>query len=65
MKKAIGIDLGTTNSVIAFKETVLKIIRNSDGEELTRSYIALNNGEPFVGQRAYMIIKRALSSTFQ
>jgi molecular chaperone DnaK len=58
MKKAIGIDLGTTNSVIAFKELSVKIIRNSDQEELTRSCIALNNGECFVGHRAYLIIKR-------
>lgn len=58
MKKAIGIDLGTSNSVIAFKDTVIKIIRNKENEELTRSCIGLNNGEPFVGQKAYMIIKR-------
>jgi molecular chaperone DnaK len=58
MKKAIGIDLGTSNSVIAFKDTAVKIIRNKENEELTRSCIGLNNGEPFVGQKAYMIIKR-------
>jgi molecular chaperone DnaK len=58
MKKAIGIDLGTSNSVIAFKDTVVKIIRNKENEELTRSCIGLNNGEHLVGQKAYMIIKR-------
>lgn len=58
MKKAIGIDLGTSNSVIAFKDTAVKIIRNKENEELTRSCIGLNNGETLVGQKAYMIIKR-------
>ncbi len=58
MKKAIGIDLGTSNSVIAFKDTRVKIIRNKENEELTRSCIGLNSGEPFVGQKAYMILKR-------
>ena len=33
MKKSIGIDLGTTNSVIAFKDTGVKIIRNKENEE--------------------------------
>ena len=53
MKKAIGIDLGTTNSVIAFKDTSVKIIRNKDGEELTRSCVAKRKGEIIVGKIAY------------
>jgi len=58
MKKVIGIDLGTTNSVVAFKDTAVKIIRNNVGEELTRSCVGLRNGEIIVGSKAYLDIKR-------
>ncbi|MDG1245917.1 MAG: Hsp70 family protein [Polaribacter sp.] len=58
MKKAIGIDLGTSNSVIAFKDTSVKIIRNKENEELTRSCIGLINEEILVGNGAFDILKR-------
>lgn len=58
MKKAIGIDLGTTNSVVAFKDTAVKIIRNKENEELTRSCVGLRKGEILVGSKAYLDIKR-------
>jgi molecular chaperone DnaK len=58
MKKAIGIDLGTTNSVVAFKDTAVKIIRNKENEELTRSCVGLRKGELLVGSKAYQDIKR-------
>ena len=57
MKKAIGIDLGTSNSVIAFKDTGVKIIRNKENEELTRSCIGLRKGEFLVGRTAYQLLK--------
>lgn len=57
MKKAIGIDLGTSNSVIAFKDTVVKIIRNKENEELTRSCIGLRKEEILVGRTAYQLLK--------
>ncbi len=57
MKKAIGIDLGTSNSVIAFKDTVVKIIRNKENEELTRSCIGLRNDEILGGRTAYQLLK--------
>lgn len=57
MKKAIGIDLGTSNSVIAFKDTSVKIIRNKENEELTRSCIGLRNDEIIVGRTAYQLLK--------
>jgi molecular chaperone DnaK len=57
MKKAIGIDLGTSNSVIAFKDTGVKIIRNKENEELTRSYIGLRKEELIVGKIAYQLLK--------
>ena len=55
MKKAIGIDLGTSNSVIAFKDTAVKIIRNKENEELTRSCIGLRKEEVLVGRTAYQL----------
>ncbi len=58
MKKSIGIDLGTTNSVIAFKDTVVKIIRNRENEELTRSCVGYKNGEMLVGRNAYQLVER-------
>lgn len=57
MKKAIGIDLGTSNSVIAFKDTGVKIIRNRENEELTRSCIGLRKDEILVGRTAYQLLK--------
>lgn len=56
MKKAIGIDLGTTNSVVAFKDTAVKIIRNRENEELTRSCVALRRNEILVGRNAYQLL---------
>ena len=53
MKKAIGIDLGTTNSVVAFKDTEVKIIRSKENEELIRSCVSLIRDEIFVGKTAY------------
>lgn len=57
MKKAIGIDLGTTNSVVAFKDTGVRIIRNKENEELTRSCIGLRKGEILVGRTAYYLLR--------
>mgnify|MGYP000954745908 CR=1 FL=1 len=56
MKKAIGIDLGTTNSVVAFKDTAVKIIRNKENEELTRSCVGMRKGEILVGRNAYQLL---------
>lgn len=57
MKKAIGIDLGTTNSVVAFKDSTVKILRNSENEELTRSCVLHYKGEILVGTNAYKIMR--------
>ncbi|MBS1615874.1 MAG: Hsp70 family protein [Bacteroidetes bacterium] len=58
MKKAIGIDLGTTNSVVAFKDTSVRILRNKENEELTRSCVSYKNGEFLVGRSAYQLLER-------
>ncbi len=53
-KKIIGIDLGTTNSVVAVMEgTNVAVITNSEGSRITPSVVALaKNGEILVGQIA-------------
>ena len=60
MGKSIGIDLGTTNSVVAFKDTAVRIIRNSTDEELTRSCVAIPDvgADPIVGNVAYKNLRR-------
>ncbi len=54
MSKTIGIDLGTTNSVVAVMEGgEPKVITNPEGSRLTPSVVALGkNNERFVGQVA-------------
>ena len=54
MGKVIGIDLGTTNSVVAVMEgDEPKVITNADGARLTASVVAFTDkGERLVGQIA-------------
>src|SRR5215510_1773454 len=54
MAKAIGIDLGTTNSVVAVMEVGRPtVITNSEGSRLTPSVVAVTKtGERLVGQLA-------------
>jgi len=54
MAKVIGIDLGTTNSVVAFIENGKpKVIPNAEGSRLTPSVVALTqDGRRLVGQLA-------------
>src|SRR5437016_12836864 len=54
MAKAIGIDLGTTNSVVAVMEGGKPtVIINSEGNRLTPSVVAFTKtGERLVGQLA-------------
>jgi len=53
-RKVVGIDLGTTNSVVAVMEgTNVTVITNSEGSRTTPSVVALaKNGELLVGQIA-------------
>lgn len=56
MAKAIGIDLGTTNSVVAFKDTIVRTIATGpDNEELCRSCVAIDkkSREFVVGNSPY------------
>ncbi|MEM9064344.1 MAG: molecular chaperone DnaK [Planctomycetota bacterium] len=54
MSKIIGIDLGTTNSVVAVMEgTEAKVLINSSGNRTTPSVVAFtDSGERLVGQQA-------------
>jgi len=54
MSKIIGIDLGTTNSVVAVMEgTEAKVLINSSGNRTTPSVVAFTDkGERLVGQQA-------------
>ena len=66
MGKSIGIDLGTTNSVVAFKDLNVKIIKHEGKlEELVRSCVAFpdGNSEPIVGKNAYNNFERYLPNS--
>src|ERR1700682_5105081 len=54
MAKVIGIDLGTTNSVVAVMEAgEPTVLENSEGSRLTTSVVAITkSGERLVGQVA-------------
>lgn len=58
MKKVIGIDLGTTNSVVAFKTKNVEVVRIEGNDELTRSCVGLINEQLIVGKTAFNILKR-------
>jgi molecular chaperone DnaK len=57
MGKAIGIDLGTTNSVAAFKLAEVEVVTANDNtppdRKLTRSVVAVEQGKLLVGDQAY------------
>jgi molecular chaperone DnaK len=53
MAKAIGIDLGTTNSCVAVEGKTAKVIENAEGGRTTPSIVAFSDsGEVLVGQTA-------------
>ncbi|RDI94721.1 molecular chaperone DnaK [Meiothermus sp. QL-1] len=53
MAKAVGIDLGTTNSVIAIMEGGSPVVlENAEGERTTPSVVAYKGGEQLVGRVA-------------
>ena len=53
MGKIIGIDLGTTNSAVAFMEWwEAKIIANAEGNRTTPSIVAHKDGNTIVGTPA-------------
>ncbi|MGN7388519.1 molecular chaperone DnaK [Sporosarcina sp. SAFN-015] len=76
MSKIIGIDLGTTNSVVAVYEGgEAKVIPNPEGNRTTPSVVAFKNGERQVGEVAkrqsitnpntIMSVKRHMGSDYK
>src|SRR6185312_17299027 len=76
MSKIIGIDLGTTNSVVAvFEGGEPKVIPNPEGNRTTPSVVAFKNGERQVGEVAkrqsitnpntIMSVKRHMSTDYK
>lgn len=59
MSKTIGIDLGTTNSVVAFKDASVRVLTGSDNQDLCRSCVAMDRSGSFVvGNAPYNNWKR-------
>jgi molecular chaperone DnaK len=63
MKRVIGIDLGTTNSVVAFKNKDVEVLRNKENEELTRSCVGVRETEILVGRPAFQLLDRDPQNT--
>lgn len=53
MGNIVGIDLGTTNSVAAFKFAETQVVRDSKDGALVRSVVAFRDNNLIVGQEAY------------
>ena len=62
MKKVIGIDLGTTNSVVAFKTKDVEVLRK-ENEELTRSCVGIRETEILVGRPAFQLLAKDPQNT--
>ena len=52
MGRAIGIDLGTTNSVAAIKEGAIKVLQNRESQDLTPSVVGMHKKQAVIGQLA-------------
>lgn len=63
MGRAVGIDLGTTNSVMAVKKREVEIIKNERGELSTRSAVSLYRNELIIGSQAVDIMASAYKDT--
>ncbi len=58
MAKAIGIDLGTTNSVAGLKVLNTTIIPNAEGEELTPSVVCFQGRTGLLGRKRQFVVGR-------
>ena len=56
MSKAIGIDLGTTNSVAGLKKLETRIIPNAEGDLLTPSVVALRKIKSLSGEKEEFVV---------
>ena len=76
MGKTIGIDLGTTNSVVAFMDATVRVIATGpNNEDLCRSCVAIDKSGSFIFRRihhevlksiliAVVLVKHLLRDTF-
>jgi molecular chaperone DnaK len=61
--KAIGIDLGTTNTVFGIKKVYTEILKNAEQEELTPSCVTQREGHYIVGRNALAWMKQDPENT--
>ncbi|MEW5801347.1 MAG: Hsp70 family protein [bacterium] len=61
--KAIGIDLGTTNTVFGIKRVYTEILKNAESEELTPSCVTQRDGQYVVGRDALAWMKQDPENT--
>lgn len=61
--KAIGIDLGTTNTVFGIKRVYTEILKNEEQEDLTPSCVTQRNGQYIVGRNALAWMKQDPENT--
>jgi molecular chaperone DnaK len=52
MSKAIGIDLGTTNSAAAVRTMDTRVLQNKENEDLTPSAVSMHKGKMLIGRYA-------------
>lgn len=55
MSKAIGIDLGTTNSAVALKKISTEILSNSEGELLTPSVVSIQTNKGILNKKRQLL----------
>lgn len=60
MSKAIGIDLGTTNSAACIKKLKTEIILNAEGDELTPSVVTSQKSGRFIKKLEIIVGKHAM-----
>lgn len=63
MSICIGIDLGTTNTVMAVRAPLPKVIQNRESHDHTPSVVSWNKGASIIGQLAVDNVKRAPKDT--
>jgi molecular chaperone DnaK len=56
MSKAIGIDLGTTNSVAAIKRLETDILPNAEGDPLTPSVVSYHIERGLFGKKKTFVV---------
>ena len=65
MAKAIGIDLGTTNSVAGLKRLETDILRNAEGDALTPSVVGYQQKKGFFSSGSFVVGRPALDWMLQ